>query len=468
MNPNCKAVTDELNMIDGFSGMRCGASVLMFDKCYTAYGDCKVTYLDSIFLGDSSYLRNTKCDAAADALNKIDGIDGVGCQVHFNYGEVHYFSLFVLGRTQCNAVAAKMNQMVAAAPCNRVGTYQSDGTCSCTTPNAIGHVCQCNGVGTAQAVRKSETDGTCVCNGGFLGSACEYSDATTCSNFGVVNSTGQCTCTQQQSVRNATNGCACLGPESGLGPTCSELSNTKTCTDHGVAQPDGTCLCSTGYTGASCAGECATETHTRWDEPSAGGGFECHANFGESCDRGFYFNADTTDPTSRTCTICPVNTYADGILEDGQYDGGKRIACKSCPDEFQVSPAGSVSVDQCQYKWKILDASSDTMQATMAAGFCTGLDAESTLHFTTMTNGPADCQEFADTKQLTFSSDVPKCEDLAASEDCELVCGAARAGKSIDVTTNAGGKESAAEACKVTCGLCDSGTTAGLATRVCA
>lgn len=381
----------------------------------------------------------------------------------------------------CAAIAKGLDTILeeyeAVSRCNGAGTFQvNNGTCKCNVgvlgsscdhciEGLSGKLCQYSDIETCTGKGAAQFDGTCLCDDPAVGigpTCSEHDNEKTCSNLGVAQTDGSCICSEQP-LRDANNGCVCLGPETGVGPEC-EFSNAKTCTDHGVAQPGGTCLCSTGYTGASCAGECATETHTRWDEPSAGGGFECHANFRESCDRGFYFNADTSDPTSRTCTICPVNTYADGILEDGQYDGGKRIACKSCPDEFQVSPAGSVSVDQCKYKWKILDTSSDTMQATLAAGFCTGLDAESTLHFTTMANGPADCREFADTKQLTFSSGLPACEDLAANEDCELVCGAARAGKSIDVTTNAGGKESAAEACKVTCGLCDSGTTAGLAT----
>jgi hypothetical protein len=102
------------------------------------------------------------------------------------------------------------------------------------------------------------------------------------------------------------------------------------------------------------------------------------------------------------------------------------------------------------------------MKASIAVGFCTGLDSGSSLHFTKLANG-TDCQRYARTKELSFSLALPPCEDLATTEICKSQCDAARAaGQAVQLTTKNGEQASAAEACKVTCDLCASGSTLDL------
>ena len=74
----------------------------------------------------------------------------------------------------------------------------------------------------------------CECAGGYAGGACRYSDLVTCNGNGVADDEGRCTC---------------AGPETGLGPTCSEYTNAKTCSGNGVTDAQGRCTCDGPETG---------------------------------------------------------------------------------------------------------------------------------------------------------------------------------------------------------------------------
>jgi len=172
----CSAVAVELNKVN-ISGVTC-------DK----YGRF---YMDT----------GTQCRAARDALNTFDGIAGVDCYEYEVMGapappDYLYIPKEFGGETQCLKVAAKMNSMLdPEGACDRVGTYQTNGTCKCDDP----------------------TD---------KGPFCEFSDVKTCAGAGVAQADGSCVCTD---------------PADGVGPFC-EFSNAKTCSDEGVAQADGSCV----------------------------------------------------------------------------------------------------------------------------------------------------------------------------------------------------------------------------------
>lgn len=79
----------------------------------------------------------------------------------------------------------------------------------------------------------------CNCSAGWVGQACNYSDATTCNDAGTALYNGSC---------------SCKSPVYGVGPSC-EFSNDKTCSGKGRALPNGRCVCfdkATGW-GPTCS-----------------------------------------------------------------------------------------------------------------------------------------------------------------------------------------------------------------------
>lgn len=52
----------------------------------------------------------------------------------------------------------------------------------------------CNGNG--DYVEDDDSSEACACHAAWVGPACEYSDATTCSGNGVVDEQGECSCTE--------------------------------------------------------------------------------------------------------------------------------------------------------------------------------------------------------------------------------------------------------------------------------
>lgn len=103
-------------------------------------------------------------------------------------------------------------------------------------------------------------DGTCACNPGFAGSACQFSSAQACNNHGSVyasplDSIIGCTCDTGFAPPNCQ---ACL-PDY-YGPTCKRCG-PETCSgtgeyfatgSKGRCQIDGSCLCDEKYAGANC------------------------------------------------------------------------------------------------------------------------------------------------------------------------------------------------------------------------
>jgi len=201
---------------------QCEAVVAEWNKVDDIYMECD-------WDGELRTGRLDTCPAVADALNRFDGIAEVDC--YSNGGR-----LFVSTNTQCLKVAAKMNEMLTPeAMCNRVGTYQTDGTCDCTDPNAAGSACEfsnsknCNDAGVVDALGQC----TCTTNDpavGGIGPSCAFTNAKTCSDAGVAQADGSCVCN---------------GPATGLGLTCKEYTSSKTCNGNGDLQVDKSCVCTT-------------------------------------------------------------------------------------------------------------------------------------------------------------------------------------------------------------------------------
>eukprot|EP00729_Bicosta_minor_P003396 gene3396-8433_t len=194
----------------------------------------------------------------------------------------------------------------------------------------------CSGAGAAQL------DGSCVCNDGFAGPSCEYSNTLTCSSVGTVDSSGECTCNN---------------PSVGIGPNC-QLSNTKNCNNVADVLPSGTCSqpCEIGHAGANCD-QCTTDTHDKLEDGTVSRTTSCTSS---NC------STPTTVPFIKCvlkggvkkcglgelaaddeCVPCPSNTYADGTRADGiTSDGGIRVQCTLCP-AGTLSQPGSTSLNDC-------------------------------------------------------------------------------------------------------------------------
>mmetsp|Transcript_163 Transcript_163/g.344 ORF Transcript_163/g.344 Transcript_163/m.344 type:complete len:2630 (+) Transcript_163:120-8009(+) len=285
--------------------------------------------------------------------------------------------------------------------CNNVlhSTYSSSGGASCAN-NTNEAVCtrQCSepkctacigGVsyGTAPncqpcpACNNGSCDrdtGKCICNVGWQGSACSYSDSTTCSGKGSVsvdsndvatcrcytghtgancsaclsfyyNNSGDCmncqcdkTAPGVKSCNNATGACVCRdnfdGPlcdrcKTGLYGTFCNISCTRSnCSDHGSCTNDGiSCDCDSGWSGAKCDvcapgfwGNSCTQCQcqnsaTCFDTMSGNGTCSCTQGWaGQSC----------TDPIPYVTSISPSSLSTSGQMNITIY-GGRMSNLKS-------------------------------------------------------------------------------------------------------------------------------------------
>ena len=77
-------------------------------------------------------------------------------------------------------------------------------------------------------------DGTCICNSGYIGKACQYSNHETCNNRGIPNFNGTCNCTFPYK-----------------GSYC-QYSRNLTCNGNGETTYEGKCICDLSYDGESC------------------------------------------------------------------------------------------------------------------------------------------------------------------------------------------------------------------------
>jgi hypothetical protein len=136
------------------------------------------------------------------------------------------------------------------------------------------------------------------CQPGYYGPSCAACPSTA---IGFCNGVGTC------SDGMAGNGtCSC--PTGWLGPACN-YSDATTCSGHGVANNDGSCTCSPGFTGSAC-NACA-EAQYVYPTCTAcpAGSFNAADGSCTACPVGQY--STTTGATS--CAACPANTYAASV-----------------------------------------------------------------------------------------------------------------------------------------------------------
>jgi hypothetical protein len=104
----------------------------------------------------------------------------------------------------------------------------------------------CNGHGTCDDGILGT--GRCACNPGFVGSYCQYSNAT-CSGHGNPDGTGGCTCT----AGFAGAACGACAVNHYAYPTCRYCLASSTCSGNGACGPQGQCVCNAGFGGPNCA-----------------------------------------------------------------------------------------------------------------------------------------------------------------------------------------------------------------------
>jgi hypothetical protein len=200
-----------------------------------------------------------QCNAVVDALNSFEGVVEMYC----SSGRLRFAT-----STACDGPKDELNKF-ADVELNCYGTelyVEEGGRCRNTVAALNGILARketdCSDHSTFQAV-----DGRCPCHEGFIGkdwlkhedyvaslleqNHCAFSDGTSCSSAGTVDVTGSC---------------ACDGPETGLGRTCSEFNNAKDCNSAGIVKltgvrgvnETGTCTCDEGFFGAACYSDNST------------------------------------------------------------------------------------------------------------------------------------------------------------------------------------------------------------------
>lgn len=146
----------------------------------------------------------------------------------------------------------------AESPVNaQCATVNQSGQCTSCVPGAFGPNCTpCPGGvgGSACSGRGVCSDGisgsgTCSCQPGFTGPACQYSNVTTCSGRGIALFDGSCVC----STGFAGPNCASCAPNYYNYPTCQYCLAAATCGGQGTCTANGTCACDVGFAGSNCS-----------------------------------------------------------------------------------------------------------------------------------------------------------------------------------------------------------------------
>jgi len=190
-------------------------------------------------------------------------------------------------------------------------TYQADACASLPSCSAGDCVSlECSGRGSCGA-------GSCACESGFVGPACQFSNAATCSGHGQAKADGSCACSA------GFGGASCNQCTEGFSgyPNCASETSCNaatTCSGHGTCNTDGSCACSGGFGGANCdrcadgfSGypNCVSETPcdaattcNGHGTCNANGSCGCYERFGgANCDRcaNGYANYPTCELTSK-------------------------------------------------------------------------------------------------------------------------------------------------------------------------
>ncbi|MGH9797216.1 MAG: hypothetical protein ACRD5D_03555 [Candidatus Polarisedimenticolia bacterium] len=202
----------------------------------------------------------------------------------------------------------------ATHPCNGHGTcfdgINGNGTCTCV-PGYVGQACQysdaitCNGSGTAQP------NGSCVCDPEYAGASCNVCAAdhynypsctyclasTTCNGHGSCGATGACLC----ATGYGGTGCDACAPDFYGYPACEPCTAAEKCSGHGTCDAAGNCVCEPGYGGINCL-SCEPEAVE----------LSCSDALDDDCDGG----ADCAD------SDCCSNLACAAFDQDGDFFAG--------------------------------------------------------------------------------------------------------------------------------------------------
>eukprot|EP00941_MAST-03F_sp_MAST-3F-sp1_P003768 g3768.t1 len=171
-------------------------------------------------------------------------------------------------------VGALCQSHSCSTPCQNNGFCSGQNTCTCIDSDQFqfsGNNCSvqtsysgCNCAATSAICMK---DKSCLCASGTAGTRCEYSDATTCSGNGMVDSTGACTCKTGWS-----------------GDSCSEAVCSKDCKNGGLCSAPDVCTCGAGWSGTQCEMATCTKSCKNGSTCSAPNTCACVEGFsGEDC-----------------------------------------------------------------------------------------------------------------------------------------------------------------------------------------
>jgi len=168
--------------------------------------------------------------------------------------------------TSLEFIATMVFALLMGAPVTSHAQVCPSGTWgpSCV-PCPGGTVNPCNGHGVCSD--GAAGSGLCSCNVGYIGSACQYSDATTCSGHGTVSYQGSCSCIIGFAGTDC-NQCAV----NYYGPTCTYCTSALNCNSHGFCSTsgNGSCICDLGYGGTNCQPVTGVKDETFSSQPIIG------------------------------------------------------------------------------------------------------------------------------------------------------------------------------------------------------
>jgi len=94
--------------------------------------------------------------------------------------------------------------------------------------------CKYSDAETCSAHGEAQSDGSCICGAGYVGSSCKYSDAETCSGHGTAQPDGSCIC----DASHWTSDCSVA---------CTPGFCDGECDGHGKLQSNDNCKCEQGW-----------------------------------------------------------------------------------------------------------------------------------------------------------------------------------------------------------------------------
>ena len=249
--------------------------------------------------------------------------------------------------------------------CGGVGVCTVDvdrAVCAC--PDRYrGDYCQhlCPGVSVCSGRGSCDVNGTCTCEAGWEGTACNCQASTTCSGHGSCNPDGSCAC-----APNRVGNCEVCIPTF-YGDECDVMCKADVhCSGHGVCNAQGTCNCDSGWAGANCS-ECAPDVYplAKYPNPcrfvvtstTCNNNGYANVNFGNTnfdafssagIDAGKYMCTCNGQYSAETfCKDCVPNYYNHGGVECSRYCDENTCNNGACAEDGTCSCSPGFFGDTC-------------------------------------------------------------------------------------------------------------------------